>query len=209
MQAAFAGRIEGLVVADVMDAEPVAIPETLTLERAEDEFFLRYGWPWFPVVDATGRLWAWCRGRPWTAWPSRCAARGPWPRSWPATTARAACAWGPTSPLETLLGREGLARLGAIMAVDGDGVLRGIVTVDRVRRALRPAWARGRRQLVRADHAHARNQAPTEREAKHRFGHPSGVALDVQVNRTRGSPRPSGPRPAAIAWNAERVPWAA
>jgi hypothetical protein len=42
-------------------------------------------------------------------------------------------------PLETLLGREGLARLGAIMAVDGEGVLRGIVTVDRVRRALRPA----------------------------------------------------------------------
>ena len=35
-------------------------------------------------------------------------------------------------PLESLLGREGLARLGAIMAVDGDGVLRGIVT-DRPR----------------------------------------------------------------------------
>ena len=35
-------------------------------------------------------------------------------------------------PLESLLGREGLARLGAIMAVDGEGVLRGIVTVDRV-----------------------------------------------------------------------------
>ena len=39
-------------------------------------------------------------------------------------------------PLETLLGQEGLARLGAIMAVDGEGVLRGIVTVDAVRRAL-------------------------------------------------------------------------
>ena len=39
-------------------------------------------------------------------------------------------------PLETLLGQEGLARLGAIMAVDGEGVLRGIVTVDPVRRAL-------------------------------------------------------------------------
>jgi hypothetical protein len=40
-------------------------------------------------------------------------------------------------PLESLLGQEGLARLGAIMAVDGDGVLRGIVTIDAVRRALR------------------------------------------------------------------------
>ena len=46
---------------------------------------------------------------------------------------------GTDESLETLLTREGLARLGAIMAVDGDGVLRGIVTVDQVRRALRPA----------------------------------------------------------------------
>ena len=40
-------------------------------------------------------------------------------------------------PLEALLAHEGLGRLGAVMAVDGDGVLRGIVTVDAVRRALR------------------------------------------------------------------------
>jgi hypothetical protein len=39
-------------------------------------------------------------------------------------------------PLENLLSQEGLARLGAIMAVDGEGRLRGIVTVDAVRRAL-------------------------------------------------------------------------
>jgi CBS domain-containing protein len=42
-------------------------------------------------------------------------------------------------PLESLLGQESLARLGAVMAVDGDGKLRGIVTVDAVRRALRGA----------------------------------------------------------------------
>jgi hypothetical protein len=41
-------------------------------------------------------------------------------------------------PLEALLGREGLQRLGAIMAVDEGGVLRGVVTIDRVRQALRP-----------------------------------------------------------------------
>ena len=39
-----------------MDAEPVAIPEQLPLDRAEGEFFLRYGWPWFPVVDSSGQL---------------------------------------------------------------------------------------------------------------------------------------------------------
>jgi hypothetical protein len=42
-------------------------------------------------------------------------------------------------PLETLLGSEGLQRLGAVLAVDREGVLRGVVTVDAVRRALRPA----------------------------------------------------------------------
>ena len=40
-------------------------------------------------------------------------------------------------PLEALLGSEGLARLGALMAVDREGVLRGVVTLDQVRRALR------------------------------------------------------------------------
>ncbi|MDP8968046.1 MAG: CBS domain-containing protein, partial [Actinomycetota bacterium] len=42
-------------------------------------------------------------------------------------------------PLEALLGSETLQRLGAIMAVDRDGVLRGVVTVDQVRRALTAA----------------------------------------------------------------------
>jgi Zn-dependent protease len=55
-QAVFSDRIDHLRVADVMDAEPVAIPQELPLDRAEGEFFLRYGWPWFPVVDANGRL---------------------------------------------------------------------------------------------------------------------------------------------------------
>src|SRR5215207_4076323 len=44
-------RIEGLSVADVMDREPVAIAEGLSVERALDEYFLRYRWPWFPVID--------------------------------------------------------------------------------------------------------------------------------------------------------------
>ena len=54
-QADFADR-SGIRVSDVMDAEPVAVPETMPLDQAEQEFFLRYGWPWFPVVDRTGRL---------------------------------------------------------------------------------------------------------------------------------------------------------
>jgi len=45
--------------------------------------------------------------------------------------------FGLEEPLESLLGAEGLARLGAIMAVDREGVLRGVVTIESVRRALR------------------------------------------------------------------------
>ena len=41
-------------------------------------------------------------------------------------------------PLESLLGAEGLGRLGAMVAVDSDGVLRGVVTLAQVRRALTP-----------------------------------------------------------------------
>ncbi len=139
VQAAFAGRIEGLSVADVMDGEPVAIPETLSLDRAEEEFFLRYGWPWFPVVDASGRL---------VGVVSREAVESVAEQVRPSRPVASVMARDEgdsdlrvrlEDPLETLLSREGLARLGAIMAVDGDGVLRGIVTVDRVRRALRPA----------------------------------------------------------------------
>ena len=139
VQATFAGRIEGLKVADVMDIEPVAIPETMALDRAEDEFFHRYGWPWFPVVDASGRL---------VGVVSREAVESVAEQVRPSRPVASVMARDDgdsglrvqlEDPLETLLGREGLARLGAIMAVDADGVLRGIVTIDRVRRALRPA----------------------------------------------------------------------
>ena len=41
--------------------------------------------------------------------------------------------------LESVLRAEGLGRLGAMVAVDGDGVLRGVVTVAQIRQALRPA----------------------------------------------------------------------
>jgi hypothetical protein len=45
---------------------------------------------------------------------------------------------GEAAPLESLLGSEGLGRLGAMVAVDEDGVLRGVVTLAQVQGALRP-----------------------------------------------------------------------
>ena len=43
-------------------------------------------------------------------------------------------------PISELLGSESLARLGALIAVDADGILRGVVTTEQVRRALQSAF---------------------------------------------------------------------
>ena len=43
---------------------------------------------------------------------------------------------GADATLETLLGSEPLRKVGALFAVDRDGRLRGVVTIDQVRRAL-------------------------------------------------------------------------
>jgi hypothetical protein len=48
------------------------------------------------------------------------------------------------APLESLLGNDALRRLGALMAVDADGRLRGVVTADQIGRALRSALSGGR-----------------------------------------------------------------
>jgi Zn-dependent protease len=140
-QADFAGRIEHLRVGDVMDTEPIAIPSDLTLHRAENEYFLRYGWPWFPVVDRLGRLVGVVSREAVASVPEQERAM----RAIEAVMARddgaSGLRAGVEEPLESLLGRESLGRLGAVMAVDGDGVLRGVVTIERVRRALRGAVA--------------------------------------------------------------------
>ena len=138
VQTALTSRIEGVRVADVMDAEPVAVPEDSPLDRAYEDYFLRYRWPWFPVVDGRGHL----RGLvsreavervPEAVRPGRAVAS-----VMAGDASGSAFRVGLEEPLEALLGSEGLQRLGAIMAVDREGILRGIVTLDRVRRALRP-----------------------------------------------------------------------
>jgi len=142
-QAAVSDRIDGLLVSDVMDSEPVAVPAEMDLARADDEFFARYRYPWFPVVDAAGRFVGLVTQASVDALPD--AVRGG------RTVASVMAAdsgedenrlrVAPDEPLESLLTLTGLTRLGAIMAVDGDGRLRGVVTADQVRRALAPAPA--------------------------------------------------------------------
>ena len=81
-------RIEGLSVGDVMDRQPVAIPERLTIEQALDEFFLRYRYPWFPVIDGASRFVGVIDAGTAEAVPRPSCRARPWARSSRATRAR-------------------------------------------------------------------------------------------------------------------------
>jgi Zn-dependent protease len=138
LQTQVTSKISGVTVADVMDADPVAIPDQLSVERALDEYFLRYRWPWFPVVDAAQRFRGLLQrgaadavpeGRRSYARVSELVAGDP-------DNSQHVRA---DEPLESLLSNENLRRLGALAAVDADGRLRGVVTLDQVGRALRTA----------------------------------------------------------------------
>jgi Zn-dependent protease len=135
---AFTERLDGITVADIMDAQPVSMPAGTPLTQAQDEYFLRYRWDWFPVVDEQGRFLGVVReprvdqeiaaGRPALA-VGELVEHGD-AEDWRVPS---------DSPLESLLGDEQLRSRGALMAVDADGVLRGVVTIDQVRRALTAA----------------------------------------------------------------------
>jgi len=133
-QSAFTERLHGVTVADIMDTEPVWIPAEMPASQVWDEFFLRYqGWPWFAVVEADGRY----AGLAHRAAVEHAALHegGAMPIRDVAATTDDQIRY--DEPLETLLGSEPLRRLGALMAVDADGRLRGVVTVEQVTRALR------------------------------------------------------------------------
>jgi Zn-dependent protease/CBS domain-containing protein len=135
----FSERLEGVTVGDVMDTQPVWVPGDTTVLEAQDEFFLRYRWPWFPVADATsGRFLGLLHqhrvdgavedGRPATTVADVVDAR-----------ADEAFRVHHDTPIEQLLGSEGLRSLGALMVVDNDDRLAGVVTLEQVRRALSAA----------------------------------------------------------------------
>jgi Zn-dependent protease len=133
-QSAFTERLQGVTVADIMDTEPVWIPAEMPVAQAWDEFFLRYqGWPWFAVVEADGRY----AGLAHRAAVEHAAHSEGGTMAVRDVAATSDDQIGYDEPLEALLGSEPLRRLGALMAVDADGRLRGVVTVEQVTRALR------------------------------------------------------------------------
>jgi CBS domain-containing protein len=136
MQTALTSRIGDVRVADVMDREPVAIPGDLSVEQALDEYFLRYRWPWFPVVDAAHRFLGLVQRDRADEVPeiSRSSSHvsdlvdhdiGLFVRD--------------DAPLDSLLANQNLRRLGALMAVDAEGRLSGVITIEQVGRAFRDA----------------------------------------------------------------------
>ena len=139
VQTALSARIEGVRVADIMDRQPVAIPSSTPVTQALDEFFLCYGWSWFPVIDDHERFLGIARQEK----VSDASDQG---EGWLTVEAvlepESGTGWlvREDRPITELLSSEPLGRLGALMAVDGEGVLRGVVTVEQVRRALQAAF---------------------------------------------------------------------
>src|SRR5215207_6955211 len=139
-QTAFTEQLAGITVADVMDSEPVTIPAAMGAGHAYEEYFLRYqGWEWFAVVEEDGRF---------IGLAHRSAVEHAALDEGGAVPVRDVAAPGAPDaqvradmPLEALLASEPLRRLGALMAVDADGQLRGVVTFEQVTRALRARFA--------------------------------------------------------------------
>ena len=136
-QTDFADRIDDVTAGDIMDAEPVAVPAP-TAGRAGLRRVL-------PALPGLALVPGHRRGRPLRR------PRPPAPRVEHAVAPRrtrrdarsrdgdraaiGATVRRPTRRSSTLLGSEPLRRIGALFAVDGEGRLRGVVTVEQVCRA--------------------------------------------------------------------------
>jgi Zn-dependent protease len=136
-QTELTSRIEGISVADVMDPDPVAIPEGASIEQALDEYFLRYRSPWFPVVDRAQHVIG-LVDRPTAdnvpaVERTSASVRDVFARDGGSLTVME------DAPLESVLGNEALRRLGALIATDADGHISGMLTIDAIGRALRPS----------------------------------------------------------------------
>lgn len=137
LQSQITERVQGRTVMHLMDRHPVTLPSDTAVDRAADEWFERYGWSWFPVVDPIGRFIGIAHEeavreaaeRPGLGAPAEIAALVD-----PAT--RDGWTVSELEPIENLLGNGHLARNGALMAVDDDGILRGVITREQVYAAL-------------------------------------------------------------------------
>jgi Zn-dependent protease len=136
MQGTIGRRIKDITVADIMDRQPLTIPAAETLLDAQERYFARHHRPWFAVVDPSHHFLGVVRQERLEA---EIASGRPALAVGEVLEENLPVEIGEEAPLESLLGSEGLGRLGAMVAVDSDGVLRGVVTLAQVTQALRPA----------------------------------------------------------------------
>jgi Zn-dependent protease len=128
-----ADRLKDVKVSDIMDTHPLTIPGGTSLLDVEEAFFLRHRWPWFAVVDEAGHYLGLLRRERVTQ-----ELAGGRPALTAAEVSDDAAPWriDTSASLETVLSSEGLRMIGAVVAVDSDGILRGVVTLQAVRAAL-------------------------------------------------------------------------
>jgi Zn-dependent protease len=136
MQGALGQRIQSVKVADIMDREPPTMFAELKLLDAQEQFFQSYRRPWFAVVDHARHFLGVVRSE---RIDEEIAKGRPALEVGDVLEQDLAVDIDEQEPLESLLRSEGLGRLGGMVAVDADGVLRGVVTVAQIRQALNPA----------------------------------------------------------------------
>src|SRR3954447_5315334 len=119
----FSERLDGVTVADVMDTQPVTVPGGISAVDAHDEYFLRYRWAWFPVVDPLGRFLGILRQESVEGAVTDGRALTVGEMLDPAAPADTAV--GRDTPIKALLDSQSLRRFGALMVVDGDQRLCG------------------------------------------------------------------------------------
>jgi Zn-dependent protease len=133
----FHERLTGVTAGDVMDVEPPTFADATTATEALDAYPRAPDTPpAAAVIDGTGHFigvvprdhleHALAMGRPMLTTADLIEDHGPGPEQIPAET-----------PLEQLLKSERLQQWGVVPVVDAAGALRGLVTVDRVRQALK------------------------------------------------------------------------
>lgn len=134
-QGAFGQRIQGVTVGDIMDRAPPTLAGDMTLLDAQERFE-RHTEPWFAAVDDQDHFLGLLSAQ---------RVQSEIAEGRPALTVAEVLDDDPKArigvgePVESLLANEGLRRRGALVAVDGDGVLLGVVTVGHLRRVLKPA----------------------------------------------------------------------
>ena len=136
---AAASRVQGVLVSDIMDHEPVTVRGTSTVEQALDESFLRYQSEWLPVIDGDRRFIGIARLE--RAQDLVLAGEGEATVGSILEPETGRLTIREDRPLTDVLMLESLGRLGAVIATGDDDTLTGLVTIDQVRRVLQTVLA--------------------------------------------------------------------